>query len=220
MSYRVQTVNDDFVSNKNKKDKATVKYPKSFSKKLSIEKVSFPVIRKWIEETLGEQLPDDDVVIDYACELLQAEDLPDIKMIYLQMQDFLGKEESMKFCETLWNLLLSAQDDSDGIPKALLEQRQKEYEAQDRTDERDTKPKTNYNRSVATYASPTDANLKKGRDRTNAKDSYDYRNNRDKYRTRTRDNRDRDPKDGRKSKEYRHDGYRSDRSRFGAQIDR
>ena len=40
-------------------------------------KVNFAVVEKWIGDTLNEQLPDDDVVIDYVGELLQAEDVPE-----------------------------------------------------------------------------------------------------------------------------------------------
>lgn len=205
MSYRVQKVDDEFVSNKIKKDKAGVKYPRKFSKKVSMAKVNFPVVEKWIVDTLNEQLPDDDVVIDYVSELLQAEDQPDIKMIHLQMQDFLGKEQAMKFCETLWDMLLSAQDDPDGILVQLLEQRRKEYEAnQDRG--REERPKTNYNRSASGRGSTIQTDLGKDKGRGYTKDAYEQDNqNAQRYR---RDDRDKDPRDIRTSKSYI---YRDDR---------
>ncbi|CUM46188.1 uncharacterized protein AC631_00003 [Debaryomyces fabryi] len=207
MSYRVQKVDDEFVSNKNKKDKAGVKYPKKFSKKVSMAKVNFSVVEKWIGDTLNEQLPDDDVVIDYVSELLQAEDQPDIKMIHLQMQDFLGKEQAMNFCETLWDMLMSAQDDPDGIPAQLLEQRRKEYEeGQDR--DRVEKPKTNYNRSGAGKSGIIQTNLNKDRGRSYG--NYEQ-NRRDSHRN-TRDDRDRDPKDIRTSKSTRYRDDRKERS--------
>lgn len=211
MSYRVQRVDDEFVSNKNKKDKAGVKYPKKFSKKVNMGKVNFAVVEKWIGDTLNEQLPDDDVVIDYVGELLQAEDEPDIKMIHLQMQDFLGQEQAMKFCETLWDLLMSAQDDPDGIPAQLLEQRRKEYEA-DVDSGKVEKPKTNYNRSGAGQNTLMDAktNGDKGRSYKD-KGRSDMKNtsgqNRRHYRN-TRNDRDMDPQDIRASKNT---GYRDDK---------
>lgn len=204
MSYRVQTVDDEFVSNKNKKDKAGVKYPKSFSKKLSMSKVNLSVVEKWIGDTLNEQLLDDDVVIDYVCELLQAEDQPDIKMIHLQMQDFLGKDQSMKFCEVLWNMLLSAQDDPDGIPLALLEQRRKEYETREKP-VNETKGRTNYNRGgTSSTETPRNARSNGDNDRKVRREGshgpgYDKR---DKHRDNQSYNRDRDPQDTR-SRDYR-----------------
>lgn len=209
MSYRVQKVDDEFVSNKIKKDKAGVKYPKKFSNKVSMAKVNFPVVEKWIGDTLNEQLPDDDVVIDYVSELLQAEDQPDIKMIHLQMQDFLGKEEAMKFCETLWDMLMSAQDDPDGIPTQLLEQRRKEYEV-DQDHGRVEKPKTNYNRSGAGKSSTIQTNLGKDKGRSYGKDTYEQ--NRKEPHRNTRDDRDRDPRDIRTSKTYRYRDDRKERS--------
>lgn len=209
MSYRVQRVDDEFVSNKNKKDKARVKYPKKFSKNVNMEKVNFAVVEKWIGDTLNEQLPDDDVVIDYVSELLQAEDEPDIKMIHLQMQDFLGQEQAMKFCETLWDMLMSAQDDPDGIPAQLLEQRRKEYDAGEDSGKVD-KPKTNYNRSGSGQNTVVDAKTNGAKGRSDRKNTsgqnrrYAYRN--------TRDNRDRDPQDIRASKNTGYRDGRQDRS--------
>lgn len=212
MSYRVQRVDDEFVSNKNKKDKAGVKYPKKFSKKVNMGKVNFAVVEKWIGDTLNEQLPDDDVVIDYVGELLQAEDEPDIKMIHLQMQDFLGQEQAMKFCETLWDLLISAQEDPDGIPAQLLEQRRKEYEVGEDNNKLE-KPKTNYNRSGRGQDTAVDAKTNgdkghsdKGKGRSDRKNTPGQ-NRRHAYRN-TRDDRDLDPQDIRASKNT---GYRDDK---------
>lgn len=205
MSYRIQRVDDEFVSNKNKKDKAGVKYPKKFSKKVNMGKVNFAVVEKWIGDTLNEQLPDDDVVIDYVSELLQAEDEPDIKMIHLQMQDFLGQEQAMKFCETLWDLLMSAQDDPDGIPTQLLEQRRKEYEAGEDNGKVE-KQKTNYNRSGTGQSTAMDAKTNGDKGRSDRKNTFGQ-NRSHEYRN-TRDDRDKDPRDIRASKNT---GYRDDR---------
>lgn len=214
MSYRVQRVDDEFVSNKNKKDKAGVKYPKKFSKKVKMEKVNFAVMEKWINDTLNEQLPDDDVVIDYVSELLQADDEPDIKMIHLQMQDFLGQEQAMKFCETLWDLLMSAQDDPDGIPTQLLEQRRKEYE-EGEENKKVEKPKTNYNRSGAGQSTGVGAKINGYKGSNDKKiTSSQYRRHAYNY---TRDDRDKDPQDIRASK---YTGNRQERqNRYYKQSD-
>lgn len=99
-----------------------------FKKPVDISKVNLPIIKTWMETTIQEQLPDDDIVVEFIYEMLQAEDQPDIKAIKEQMDDFIGKDESLKFCEELWALLLSGQSDPDGIPEQLLEQRKRQLE--------------------------------------------------------------------------------------------
>lgn len=99
-----------------------------FKKSVDITKVNLPIIKTWMETTIQEELPDDDIVVEFIFEMLQAEDQPDIKAIREQMDDFIGKDESLKFCEELWSLLLSGQNDPDGIPEQLLEQRKRQLE--------------------------------------------------------------------------------------------
>lgn len=130
------------------------KDPKSFKKAVSIAKVNFPIMQQWIEDTLHQQLPDDDIVADYVCELLQARDNPDIRSIHVQMSDFLGEKDLMEFCEKLWNALLSAQDDKDGIPRQLIDERSTQMDDLERKrghnlpdDQPKEDKKTNYNRT-------------------------------------------------------------------------
>ncbi|KAK6458837.1 PWI domain-containing protein [Scheffersomyces xylosifermentans] len=129
MAYRVTEVDSDYLEKKIKKDKSSTKFPKCFKVKVNMEKVNFPIVKDWIYKKINEQLPDDEIVIDYIYELLQEnEGFPDIKAIQLQLQDFLGQAESLDFCEKLWKLLISAQKDEDGIPKEIIEQRKRELE--------------------------------------------------------------------------------------------
>ncbi|ODV81668.1 PWI domain-containing protein, partial [Suhomyces tanzawaensis NRRL Y-17324] len=157
MSYRVHQIDDDYLERQRKKDKAAVKYPKCFKTAVDISKVNLPVVKEWITDKINEQLPDDDIVIDYLYELLQANgDQPDIRGIQVQLNDFLGQDEARQFCEKLWKLMISAQDDPDGIPAEILEKRKKEYEELEKKEQVPAKKeqvpekrKTNYNRSTS-----------------------------------------------------------------------
>ena len=146
MAYGVKEADEEYMKDKINREKAQMKYPKIFDNKVNIKMVNMQVIRRWIYRQLSELLPDDDVVMEYACEMLQQEDEPDIKSIHLQMQDFLGSEESMKFCKGLWKLLCSAQEDREGIPPELVEEKKREYEEKQKLQQ--ANKKTNYNRRV------------------------------------------------------------------------
>lgn len=45
---------------------------------------------------------------------------PDVKALQIQLTGFLDKD-TPKFCEDLWSLCLSAQENPQGVPKELLE---------------------------------------------------------------------------------------------------
>lgn len=50
---------------------------------------------------------------------------PDIKSLQIQLTGFLDKDTA-PFCKELWNLCLSAQTSSQGVPKELLEAKKME----------------------------------------------------------------------------------------------
>lgn len=218
MSYRVSRANEDLLEKQKKKEKKSIKYPKIFKQQVNINEVNFDIVKQWISNKINEQLPDDDIVIDYLCELLQAEENPDIKSIHIQMKDFLGDQESMSFCEKLWNLLLSAQQDSDGIPSEILEQRKREVELleekqkqqqearknESQSHQRGPPKRTNYNRSLTSTADSTSSvSSKQERDNHRSRNTYSRGNHREIHTSRgrsyrgsyTRDERDLDPKD-------------------------
>ncbi|CAK7898594.1 hypothetical protein CAAN3_04S01882 [[Candida] anglica] len=157
MSFRIKEADQDVLERKQQKDKQSKKFPKVFKKKVDMSKVNVQVIQRWISVEVDKALPDDDIVADYLGELLVANNEPDVKSIHLQMADFLGDEESLKLCTKLWELLVSAQDDKDGIPQELVEaERIKRNRRESRTEIirekkeekfEEKRPKTNYNRS-------------------------------------------------------------------------
>lgn len=108
-----------------------------FDKPVDVSKVNEKVMREWIATTLQEQLPDDDITVEFVCELLFGGDQPDIAVIREQMTDFLGELDSKKFCAELWKLLLSAQSDKDGIPEQLLAKRKQHMKQGEKTQERE-----------------------------------------------------------------------------------
>lgn len=100
---------------------------KLYETPVDLKLVNFKVIKNWISETINKIIPDDDIIVDYIEELLYDGDYPSIKDIEIQLNSFLG-DESKKFCKQLWKLLISAQNDKDGIPKQLIEKKRKERE--------------------------------------------------------------------------------------------
>jgi len=101
------------------------KFPTEFSTKVDKRKIQMPVMKKWIKERIGKLLKDDDVVPDYACELIDMNDFPNIKVIQIKLTGFLSKD-APGFCKELWDLMLSAQDNAQGVPTLLLEEKKQE----------------------------------------------------------------------------------------------
>lgn len=109
----------------------STKFPPTFTKKVDIRKVNMEVMQKWMAQRITELLGmEDDVTVDFAFELMNdktgASFNPNIKLLQIKMQGFLGEEASAKFCGELWDLMLSAQDSSLGVPSQLLEAKKAE----------------------------------------------------------------------------------------------
>lgn len=166
-----------------RKTPKTKKGSSLFKKPVDISKVNLPVIKVWLEETIHQHLPDDDIAVEFVFELLGSLELPDIDAIREQMNDFLGKDESKNFCEKLWKLLLSGQKDPDGIPEELLEQRKKQLE-KETADQAlqmiaQLRLKPDYNRSRPTYNSDHGRNSHNGDHRQKYnRDNLRYEGNR------------------------------------------
>lgn len=105
---------------------------KLWKEPVDINKVKTEVIKDWISAHLQKLLPDDDVAVEFIFELLVSAEngRPDIQNIREQLNDFIGKEESDVFCGELWELLVDAQQNPDGLPKKLVEERARKLEEQ------------------------------------------------------------------------------------------
>ncbi|RCK65114.1 hypothetical protein Cantr_00839 [Candida viswanathii] len=153
MAYRIKQVDEDFLKSKLKEEKqnSTTKLPKVFNKKpANYSNIKISKFKPWITEQINQHLPDDDIAVDYIYELLQVpegddagDSCPDIYGIHQQVTDFLGEEDSLKFCKQLWKLLLEASKESTGVPKEF---QQKEEPKKIIPEESKARKKTNYNR--------------------------------------------------------------------------
>ncbi|KAA8902098.1 PWI domain-containing protein [Sphaerosporella brunnea] len=104
----------------------STKFPPEYSKKVDMGKVNIEVMKQWIAQRVVEILAtEDDVVIDFVTGMLEEEKFPDPKKIQLNLTGFLEKE-TPAFCKQLWNLLLSAQVNPQGVPTELLEKKREE----------------------------------------------------------------------------------------------
>lgn len=125
MSFAIKEVDGEYYDRKKTKSKGKSSL---FKKRVDTSKINLPVIKAWLEVTIHEHLPEDDIAVEFIYELLESEELLRVETIQEQMNGFLGEKDSLEFCENLWKLLLSAQKDKDGIPEQLLEQRKKQLE--------------------------------------------------------------------------------------------
>ncbi|KAF2187757.1 PWI domain-containing protein [Zopfia rhizophila CBS 207.26] len=98
----------------------STKFPPEFDQKVDKNNVNLDIIKGWIAQKITAIIGDDDVVVETCFNLLEEERFPPIKAIQIQLTGFLGKE-CAGFCKELWNLMLSAQDSPQKVPKELLE---------------------------------------------------------------------------------------------------
>ncbi|KAJ5455257.1 hypothetical protein N7475_010378 [Penicillium sp. IBT 31633x] len=97
------------------------KFPSEFNKKVDMTKVNIEVLKTWIASEISKILGnEDDVVIELCFAHLEGQRYPDIKSLQIQLTGFLDKD-TPKFCQKLWSLCLSGQDNPQGVPKELLE---------------------------------------------------------------------------------------------------
>ncbi|KAJ5780662.1 hypothetical protein N7457_005822 [Penicillium paradoxum] len=97
------------------------KFPPEFNKKVDMSKVNVEVLKTWIASEISKILGnEDDVVIELCFAHLEGQRYPDIKSLQIQLTGFLDKD-TPKFCQKLWSLCLSGQDNPQGVPKELLE---------------------------------------------------------------------------------------------------
>ncbi|KAI5815438.1 PWI domain-containing protein [Pyronema omphalodes] len=108
----------------------STKFPPEYSKKVDMQKVNLEVMKQWIAQKVVEILAtEDDVVIDFIFGMLEDDRFPDPKRIQLNITGFLEKD-APTFCKQLWNLLLSAQSNPQGVPTELLEKKKEELRQQ------------------------------------------------------------------------------------------
>ncbi|KAJ3513006.1 hypothetical protein NLJ89_g3195 [Agrocybe chaxingu] len=106
----------------------TMKFPPEFDKKVDMRKVNLTVIRPWVAKKIVELIGfEDEVVVEYAMGLLEDESqpMPDPRKMQINLTGFLTKDTPV-FMNSLWKLLLEAQDDVTGVPRTFVEQKKEE----------------------------------------------------------------------------------------------
>lgn len=87
-----------------------------------MSKVVLDVMTPWIANKIGEYLGvEDEVVVGFVISSLEESATPDPKRMQINLTGFLEQNAAV-FMKELWQLLLSAQASSSGIPDAFLEQ--------------------------------------------------------------------------------------------------
>lgn len=95
--------------------------PELISKKINMEKIESEPFKNWIAMKVESILEiDDDILTNLIFNLLQKEQFPDARYIYVQLVPFLERHVR-KFMIELWDLLDSAQQSGTGIPQQMLD---------------------------------------------------------------------------------------------------
>jgi hypothetical protein len=77
-------------------------------------------MKPWIKSRLTELMScDDDIVVNYAMEMLQNENINPSEM-QMNLTAFMDQERGYQFMEELWTHLLSASNNASGIPEEFL----------------------------------------------------------------------------------------------------
>lgn len=106
------------------------KFPSIFSERVDMSKVSVPVMRPWIATRVEQMLGfEDEVLVEFVLGLLEADQFPDPRKIQISLTGFLEKR-ALPFTHELWRHLLSAQVSVGGVPRAFVEQKKREMQAQ------------------------------------------------------------------------------------------
>ncbi|KAF7299391.1 putative PWI domain-containing protein [Mycena indigotica] len=114
-----------FVDKEQKLLKST-KFPSNFGEKVDMRKVNLVVIQPWITKKIVELCGfEDDILINYTIELLEASPTPDPRKMQLSLQAFIAAD-APKFMAALWTLLLEAQNEVTGVPRTFVEQKKEE----------------------------------------------------------------------------------------------
>lgn len=125
---------DGRFKNKTNKMKKELKFPENFSKKVDLKKVKLSLIETWIEKRTTELLGvEDDILVNYIMELL----IPDVdpKEMHINVMGFL-EENTGKFMEELWNLLVEASESKSGVPSSLLKEEKVQLEQEKKIQEK------------------------------------------------------------------------------------
>lgn len=114
----------------------SIKFPRSFKKRVKLSKINRAVMLQWIETNIAKSLGfEDEIVTSTAVNLFlpevdaagsRGEVEMDPRRAQIDLAGFLGDEQAASFAKNLWELLLDAQTTSHGIPTKLMEDKKEE----------------------------------------------------------------------------------------------
>ncbi|KAF8563947.1 hypothetical protein P879_09646 [Paragonimus westermani] len=104
----------------------TMKFGDNLSQKVDMTRINLDCIRPWVAKRITELLNfEDEVVCNYVLNQLE-ERHPDPREIQINITGFLNSKNARIFLTELWDLLLSAMENLDGVPNAFLEAKKTE----------------------------------------------------------------------------------------------
>lgn len=144
ISFQGTSIDQDFRYNdKTRKQVNKIKGIQAFDSKVDITRVYRPVINEWIAERINKLLGfDDEIVVNMIQNLLDEKvqvltlnlvaldrvQPLEARMLQHQISGFLEKD-APKFTQDLWKLMLSAQENPNGIPQQILDAKKQEIKA-------------------------------------------------------------------------------------------
>ncbi len=128
---------DPFANDRKKKEFSSMKFPRCFSQRVDMTKVSLEAIRPWLDKRVTQLLGrEDDIVSEYCVNHLEAfdpvEKFIDPRRLHVDLDAFLGIQTAV-LMEELWGLLLSAQENPSGVPQQIIDERRSELKDQGAT---------------------------------------------------------------------------------------
>ncbi|KAJ2777391.1 hypothetical protein GGI15_004519, partial [Coemansia interrupta] len=98
-------------------------------KRVDISKVNMEVIKPWVSSKIHELLQiDDEVLYSYIVNMLEESDTPDPKAMQVSLTGFL-EDKTQGFMESLWLVLVEAQESPGGIPESFVRRKMEELRA-------------------------------------------------------------------------------------------
>ncbi|CAN7938755.1 unnamed protein product [Ixodes hexagonus] len=128
---------DNRFTDKQKKLLKQLKFHDVLTKRVDMNKVNLDTIKPWITRKITDFLGmEDEVVVEFVFNQLEAEKHPDPRMMQINLTGFLNGKNARDFMGDLWTLLLSAQESVGGIPAEFLEQKKEEIKKRQEEQER------------------------------------------------------------------------------------
>ena len=107
-----------------------MKFEEVLSSKVDLSKVKLDVLKPWITKRVAECLGiEDDVVVEFIFNQLEDEKNPDPRKMQINLTGFLNGKNARIFMGELWKMLNSAQNNAEGIPQELLDQKMEEMKS-------------------------------------------------------------------------------------------